>query len=250
MSNKDYDVSFLKDVKLDVLPDVVPAAKRTPIIRIPDDKVQLRVFSTGKIFPSKAYVKSADLEYQPREVLPDGKFIIKGNGLDIFNSKDWGMIKGKLPKDKELIFIAVSAKALPKVDLWDSTKYNEDNTPKATVLEQGAQTYGKKVLLPMLTEIYGVDWGTTDYVDLIVDDAVITTENGIYHIPKIVTSGPNKGTATYVRRENISISALIVAHTEPKQTNQTDLFDQKNEAPELQDKPDDNWEDKLGAKDK
>ncbi len=229
--SKKYDLSFLGDIKLDALPNAAQT-KKAPVVKTPGDDVDIRVFANGRIFPSKIFADGYNLEYQNREVLPDGSFAIKGNGLDIFNSKDWGVIQGKLPD--ELIFVASVSKTAAKVDIWGSTKYDENNTPKASVFTQGAATYGKNTLVPMLTDIYGIDWENTAYVDLKVADETITSADEIYHIPKRVAAGQNKGKNTYVRREHLEIHPLLVVSEEPVAVKQGDLFDSKEEdAPEL-----------------
>ena len=253
MSTQNYDLTFLNDVTLDVVKTIAKPRKKQ-VIKIPEDNVDLRVFSNGRIFPSSAFAGAFDLEYQPREVLPDGSFKIKGKGLDIFNSEDWGMIQGKLPEGVKLIFVAAISKAFAKVDVWGSTKYNDDNTPKATVFEQGATTYGKNTLVPMLTEIYGINWEEVEYVDLKVSTEIVSSADGIYHLPKKIAAGANKGKNTYVRRENLVINPLLVVHEEPSKNagKQTTLFevdgdpDKEEKTPELSSTPDTNWEE-LGS---
>lgn len=215
----ELNLSFLDDITLDVVKEITPA-KRVKIEKTPPDEVDLRLFPNGNIFPSKKFVEQADIEFQDREELPDGKFIINGNGLDIFDSKEWGMVQGKLPT--ELIFVAPVAKALPKVDMWGSAKY-DGNTPKSSVLTQGSNTFAKNRLVPMIADIYGVDWDKAAYVDLVVADKPLVSPNGVYHIPKIVSGGKNKGKATYERRENINICPLVVAKVEPAKISATQL---------------------------
>jgi len=214
------DLSFLKNITLEVIKKPVVSKKQSiSVSLIPSDEVSLRVFDIGKVYPSKKFASTYDLEFKPKV---DGKQI--GNGLDIFSSKNWGMIMGKLPQ--ELIFCAPISKSSPKVDMWGSSNYTEDNQPKASVYTQGTNTFVKSRLLNMLTEVYNVNWEDTEYVDLtFVEDQAITTENKIYHLPKKVSSGALKGEDTYVRRENILICPLIVAYTQFKDNKQLSLFE-------------------------
>lgn len=229
MSEK-MNLSFLSDVTLEVVSKIAPA-KKLQIIRTPGDNVDLRVFSNGKVYPSQAFATEFNLEYQPR-VVKEGVAIINGNGLDVFNSVDWGMIAGKLPT--ELIFVSAVAKDQPKVDMWGSTKYNEDHTPKASVLDQGAQTFGKNTLVPMIEEIYGNRAEDYSYIDFKVAEETIESPNGVYHLPKKVAAGKHKGENTYIRRENISIHPLVIVHVElpaVKEGNQTDMFKGEDTSP-------------------
>ena len=213
------DVSFLKDIKLEAVVKSAPKS-RTAAPTLPEN-ADLRVFKNGKVFPSKAFAERAELEFVTKT---DG--IVRGNGLDIFSSLDWGMIQGKLPQ--EVMFLAAVPKALAKVDMWASTKYDESGTPKASVFTQGSNTFAKGQLIIMLTAVYGIDWEVTEYVDLeVVQDSPIVSPTGVYHLPKTVTTGKYKGESTYIRRENINICPLIVKDVKTsavKAPKQMDMF--------------------------
>lgn len=263
------DLSFLSDVKLEAVKKVAPKGKlQTP--KLPE-KADLRLFANGGIYPSKTFAAKHDLEFIPKTAKEgdDKATIINGNGLEVFSSKEWGMLQGKLPQ--EVIFCAPVAKSLAKVDMWASTKYDENNQPKASVFTQGINTFAKKRLVPMVTEIYGINWDEVEYVDLtVVEEQVISSENGLYHLPKIVSTGEHKGKADYIRRENITICPLIVSSTQPKvaidalaSDEQPDLDESSedvNESKEVKDESsgkedaekdvenDPDWAKKLGAK--
>jgi len=249
---KTMDLSFLQDVELEAVKKVA-AKSRTSTPKLPTD-ADLRVFSNGRVYPSAKFVEAHNLEFKPKEVLDGGSepTVVVGNGLEIFSSKDWGMIKGQLPE--ELLFCAPVEKALPKVDMWASTKYTEENEPKASVFTQGANTFAKDRLVPMIADIYGINWNETEYVDMtFVEDQVIASPNGLYHLPKIVSTGKHKGKADYIRRENLTICPLIVHSVKAK----APIDAPAENAPEL-DKKDSNgttdpgadWAKDLGAKDK
>lgn len=243
------NLDFLKDVKLEVVKKTASKA-RTTVVKLPVE-ADLRVFSNGKVFPSESFATKYELEYQPKaNIAEEGKepnLVVVGNGLDVFSSKDWGMIAGKLPQD--LLFCCAVPKSSAKVDMWASTKYDENDVPKASVFTQGAATFGKKQLLPMISDTYGVDWETVDYVDMTVSiDNVITSENGIYHLPKIVSGGAHQGEQTYIRRENLTICPLVVVHTEnkviPEQAEKPSL----DKALEPTEEAGEDWAAKLGQK--
>ena len=137
------DLSFLDDVKLEVVKSTSKVKTATPKLPVEAD---LRVFSSGRVYPSEAFAAEFNLEFQTKEAVEGTSTptIVVGNGLDIFSSKRWGMIAGKLPQD--LIFIAAVSKALPKVDMWASTKYDKiTGEPGNSVFTQGASTFSKAV---------------------------------------------------------------------------------------------------------
>lgn len=212
---KRMDLSFLLDVKLEAVKKVAPKG-RVIAPKLPEN-ADLRLFANGRIYPSKAFAELANLEFMPKipatpkdgEEASDECTVVVGNGLEIFSSKDWGMIKGQLPQ--ELIFCAPVPKTLPKVDMWASTKYDDDNNPKASVFTQGANTFARERLVPMVADIYGINWEETEYVDFkVVADSVMVSPNNLYHLPKIVSTGKDKGKADYIRRENLTVCPLII----------------------------------------
>jgi hypothetical protein len=221
------DLSFLQNVQLEAVKKTAPKAKEA-VSKLPET-ADIRVFGNGKVYPSEAFAAKHGLEFVPRV---DGKAV--GNGLDIFSSKDWGMLIGRLPQ--ELIFITVVPKELAKVDMWASTKYDENNQPKASVFTQGASVFSKESLVPMIADVYGVNWDLVEYVDMTMSvDNVISSPNGVYHLPKVVSTGALKGEATYIRRENLTICPLVITYTAIKQSGEVkapDMFAGQDEAPE------------------
>jgi hypothetical protein len=251
------DVSFLKDIKLEPVSKAAPKT-RVSVATLPEVG-DLRVFKNGKVYPSEAFATEFNLEFQPKvNIASEGEepvFDVVGNGLDIFSSTNWGMIKGKLPQ--EVMFLAAVPKTDAKVDMWASTKYDDDNNPKASVFTQGANTFSKDRLLPMLTEIYGIDWDKVDYVDMeVVRDTPIVSESGIYLLPKVVSTGSKKGEATYIRRENLTVCPLVIASTkfseEPAIADKDVISEVKAKDPIADVKgtidPGDDWATKLGSK--
>jgi hypothetical protein len=204
------DLSFLSNVEVQA-PEKKERKGRTSINTVPAEGADIRVFGNGKMYPSQAFADKHALEFVPKETVEvegkDPKTVVVGNGLDIFSSSSWGMIN----IEQEVIFLAVVPKSAPKVDVWNSTKYDEDGNPKASVFTQGVNTFAKTRLVPMLATSYGVDWDKVDYVDLqVVETQPIVSPTGVYAIPKIVSTGERKGEADYVRRENINVCPVIV----------------------------------------
>ena len=227
------NLDFLNNVELDT---VAPKAKvATPKLPVDAD---IRVFANGRVYPSEAFAKEFALEFVKKAVDSlSGTTYVVGNGLDIFDSKRWGAIKGKLPQ--ELIFISAVPKGVAKVDMWGSTSYDDKGEPKASVLTQGSNTFAKKQLVPMLADIYGINWETTVYVDLKVDrEHTISSPTGIYHLPKLISGGKHKGEDTYIRREFIVVNPLTVEHKEEKEAKdakQLDIFEDTSKAPSTDD---------------
>lgn len=206
------DLSFLKNVQLKPI-EVKTAEKRVRTVEGKNPTTaDIRVYNNGKIYPSLALVDEYKLEYAHRDASAEA---VENNefGFDIFSSLKWGMIMGQLPQ--ELIFISPIAKSEPKVSLWGACRFNEDGTPKSSVVDQGMSSFCKDEFMPMLTAVYGIDWENTRYVDLVINrEEIIQSPNKVYHLPKVVSSGPKKGKDDYITRENIIITPLTVAHTE------------------------------------
>lgn len=199
--------------------------------------VAIRIFKDGSVFPSKAAVDKFDLEYRSavisKEAIPlkEGQVLKEGetqkfrniyefpsgtgNGLDVIATKKSTQIK----LGKDVIFVAVTPKGAGKVDLFSSTNYNEDGTPKTSVMDQGAVTFGDKILLNLLMEDYGIILSEEKpYVDLMISETITegtevfnVTEHfsrPILLVPKTVARGDDKGKDDYERRENVKVYLL------------------------------------------
>ena len=190
---------FLKNVELNV-PETKVASIRSTASKNPKGMC-IRVFATGKIYPSQQLSEELFLEYQAKDTE------IIGNGLDIFKSIDWPMFPINAPE--QFIFVAPVPKNSPKVDLFGQVGYDESGNPKNSVLEQGGGSFGAQ-LLEMLEQVYGIVIEKGKYVDLEVKtDITVTSPNGIYYVPKTVTRGDKKGELSVVRRENILVMPLV-----------------------------------------
>ena len=221
------DLSYLKKVVLEEVPANVPGTRTgtSSIVKQPTD-ADLRVFKNGRVYPSAAFLEANGFEYKAKietvdPVTGNVKVTVIGNGLDIFSSTNWTMVKGL---EEEVIFCAIIPRqGNPKIDLWGSCQYKE-GLPVGTLLDQGASTFGKTSLVDMLASAYGVDWSTAKHVDLKVElDIPMVSESGVYHLPKLVARGEKKGKATYVRRELINIFPLTVVATETSEDTNPDI---------------------------
>ena len=235
-------LSFLQDSKIGV-EEVTAVSRTVKKDRNPDPNfVGIRVWKDGSVFPSEALVEALNLEYVSVKLsmVPvekdgvavmeekDGKQIQKlkrvyeypaevGNGLDVIYSQDWAqwMVPENPHRDKKVLFISVVQKSEPKVDLFSTTRYNDDGTPISSVLTQGANTFGKDALLPVLKTAYNVEPSEEEgYIDLFIDlsqDVSALGKKGIFLIPKTISRGDKAGQLEYQRRENIKMFAIIPA---------------------------------------
>lgn len=169
----------------------------------------IRVFRNGSVYPSMDLVKRFDLDYQAKDSATPGF------GFDVIDSRQWVNLKTEQPA----LFIAPVRRDLGKVDLFGSCTFDTENNPASNVIDQGATTFGKK-LLSMISEIYDINIKETDekdYIDLHVVEipevnAVLKdATKGVLHFPKTVSRGEDKGTATYVRRENATVYGFVPA---------------------------------------
>lgn len=212
--------------------------------------IAVRVWRDGSVFPSQAAIDKFDLEYRKanitQEEIParaevkdeNGKVISEakpagsrnkyefpdgtGNGLDVISSLEWKNFNSSV--EGKMMFVAVTPKSEPKVDLFSTTNYDKTGVPKSTVGEQGAATFGKQVLLPMLKEVYGIELTEEegkDFVDLVIFESIGSGVNtfdvtGSYskpmvYLPKRVARGDAKGKLDYSRRENVKIYGFAPA---------------------------------------
>ena len=195
-----FNFDFLNTVTLTEVPVKATKVGATKIQRNPEG-LTLRVFASGKIYPSQELVAKFSLEYE-----------VKGlsnisNGMDVFKSIDWPMFPTSAP-DK-YIFVGIVPKNLPKVDLFGQVGYEEDGSPKSSVLEQGGGSFGIQ-LLEMIKEVYWIEIEKGQFVDFeIKEDVKIKSSNDLYFVPKTVARGEKKGEITVVRRESIDIMPLV-----------------------------------------
>jgi len=204
----------------------------------------IRVWMDGSVFPSQALVDKFDLEYRAGKVTfedvaakdavleADGitvktpakeaskKRILTveppvGNAFDVIDTRVWGQWKDA---NNNMLFIGATSKDEPKVDMFGSTVYNDEGQPKSTVMEQGAATFGKDVLLKAIEELYGVTLTEEKpYVDMIVASELEGMNinekfsKPITLVPKRVSRGKDAGAADYVRRENMTIYGFVPA---------------------------------------
>lgn len=192
--------------------------------RNPTNGAHLRLFKDGRLYPSAELVAKFNLEYT--DIATKG-----GNGFDVTESSRW---TNTASNPNTCIFISAIPKAEPKVDLFGSTTYfgPKDELPEgkkvgdaaSSAITQGPATFGKKLIV-MLREAYNLDstivegteggidplFGEKNHVDLFIAEKYpVTLPDGIYYLPKQVSSGENKGEWTVVRRENITMFPLVV----------------------------------------
>lgn len=227
-------LSFLKNAKLEEqpIPKKGPGGKAKQWN--PDPTIlAVRLWKDGSVFPSQALVDQFNLEYKTatitkiplplKEGQPEEEQKYKneyyyvagpGNGFDVIDSRQWPGFSA----DGNSLFISPVQRDQPKVDLFSSVGYNDNpevedfGTPKTSVMEQGANTFGKSTLLEAVKDIYGIELGENkEFVDLLViakiDEFDISTtfSKPLTFLPKIIVRGDEKGKADLQRRENAII---------------------------------------------
>ena len=179
------DYSFLKNITL-----VDTGRVKPPKSLIPEGLV-VRLHSSGAVYPSLELVNLLKLEYLPK-TSGEPSF-----GLDIVDTDLWPIFKN-MPR---MLMFGVTAKAEKKVDLFSSCRYNEDGTPKSSVLSQGS------ISTTLLDLCRSMGWMTEEqrYVDLkVITEHPFKTADGLAFIPKVIEKGERKGERTYERREGIT----------------------------------------------
>ena len=199
---KKITFDFLKNMELK---EIEKTPVSSPNSKVPAPGAHLRLFADGSVYPSAELVALHHLEYQPTDSdQPE-------MGYDVFVSTDWGQYTGAIP----FVALALVSKHEPKVSLFSQTKYNDDKTPKSSVLTQ--KTTAGEELIKALSAVYLEKpednlFENKAYLDLalLLDQPLAKTTSGVYHLPKTVVKGKDAGKATYVRRENIQIFPLTI----------------------------------------
>lgn len=174
---------FLKTIKL-----VDTGRLRAPKTNNPIG-LTLRIFSNGEVYPSQELVEKFNLEYLNK----DDENV--SNGIDVVDSLEWSPL-AEVPR---MILFGIVPKTQSKVDIFGTCRYNSDNTPKSSVINQGTVS---ETLLGLVRSM-GYLTEEQKYCDLeLVFEYPVKTEDGIAYIPKLIERGEKKGEKTYERREN------------------------------------------------
>jgi len=200
----------------------------------------IRVWKDGSVYPSAALVSKYNLDFVKATVTQEDvtkNGVIQNddngqplkrkvlsypgdtsNGIDVMNSADWTQ-KQNWGTNPDLILAAISPKRAGKVDLFATCTTEEDGKPKVTVMDQGAATFGKESLLPMIASVYQTVPNEEGFIDLELVEAYPLHQvvpNGIFMFPKRVVRGEDKGKLEYVRRENVSLFPFVPVPTSAK----------------------------------
>jgi hypothetical protein len=192
------DYSFLSNLTL-----VDTGRMRQPKEKNPTG-MTVRVYANGEVYPSKELVEKYKLEYVNKESTE------KANGIDVVDSTEWT----PMATQPRMILFGITPKTEPKVDLFGSCKFNDDGSPKSSVMTQGAASEE----LLNLTRSLGFLTPEQKYVDLVLlEQYPINTKDGLAYIPKTVSRGPKKGEKDYERRENVTFYTVLTTEEFEKQ---------------------------------
>lgn len=168
-----------------------PGRKREPATKNPKGNLALRLFKDGSVYPSQELVDKFSLEYVRKDS------VYPGNGIDFFLSKEWT----PLAAHPNMLIMGFVSKDQPKVDLFGSCRYNDDGSPKSSVMTQGLKSLGLVDAARQLGYL-AEDQAWVD-LQVVVDVPIPQPANGIVYVPKTVERGERKGEPTYERRENV-----------------------------------------------
>lgn len=189
-------------------PAVIEEKQRVPktSIKAVPEGVDFRISLTGNIYLSDKFVEEFNLQYVHKDNAD------KGNGIDIVESWQWS----QYPKDApDVLFFAISNRKYPKLDLYNSTKYNEDGTPKGDVLTQIQKVDLNIVFKALFNCEYNEETvkehAPNGYLDLVLVRGIdFTPSNGKFYLPKEVSRGENKGEYTTSLRENVNLYPVTI----------------------------------------
>lgn len=222
-------LDFLKDISLDES-EIIKAAKSKGTGGgrkkdwNPTYANTIRIWKDGSVFPSADLVELFDLEYKARPIVaadaPDldengkkiEKWIQPGNAFDVFDSAEFPAFKSP----QRFIIANVVGKGAGKADLFASVTWDAlTGEPENSVMDQGANTFGKSDFLGLLKDIYGIELSDDlPYADLVLLDSKgelkdtppqpfkLVGDKKIAFVPKKVSRGDAKGSLTVVRRED------------------------------------------------
>lgn len=144
----------------------------------------------------------------------DGHFRVLRNGSIVFTPEFASLLakvddKGKVLDRKWLDFVfssdwPVYPQDQPAVCFLHINPFGK--AAKADVKTEGTSTYIKKYFLEKSTELWGIDWDKTTYIDFKIEDVSLDVK--IMHMPKTTQRGEDKGKPDYIRREDVTMSPI------------------------------------------
>jgi len=213
-----FSLDFLNEIKIQEVAKTAPRIAKKANSNPNPEFMGIRIWKSGKVYPSQALTDAFCLEYPTKIVSTDeeGNTVmtlpdVSSNGLDVFALSDWSQIDSQTRQTNKVLLIGVSPKTSAKIDLFGNVRYNQDGTPVSSVMEQGASTFGTDSLIPMIESTYSTQFNEEGYIDLEVNtkfNLKSKAMNGIFMIPKVISRGKDAGKADVVRRENIDVFPL------------------------------------------
>ncbi len=171
-------LDFLSDLNLEA-PEMVRKSRTTSQVPIEGD---FRIFRNGSIEFTEAFRAKVNEKW-----------------IDVVFTSQWDAY----PKDQQaLCFININT---------------TDKPAKADIKKEAKLAYLKEYFLKDATELWGINWETTSFIDFKLEDTQVNIK--IAALPKKIQRGDEKGAPDYVRRENvvlIPITPIIDEDDDPQ----------------------------------
>lgn len=221
-----------------------PTTGRTSTITNPEG-LTLRVFKDGRVLPGQELVDTFNLEYQNQVVGVDAATpeeattILQahvGNGIDIFMAYDLSSFPKELPNG---LLVTFTPKSEAKVNLFKTTEYSEDGTPKSSVMSQfkvAASSFGKNSLIPMLEVVLNKGkeeiFKESKFIDLeVLPEAQLPIAGDHLWIPKKKSRGQDAGQLQLSKRDKQPVMVLSILAQEETLTEQDNSVEDTVESP-------------------
>lgn len=162
-------------------------------------KGDFKILKNGSIIYSEAFrrelaveqVTKSSLDGTPTETKTVYRF------LDFANGEEMKFNDNKGPK---ALFIAINPYGVPTASIQGV---------------EGKTTYVKDTLIPMLTEIYGINWEETKEIEMSIlwDNKIAAAANGKIYMPRVAKNG----VPSYSTRDKASLYPCVPTSSLPEQ---------------------------------
>lgn len=216
---KAFDFSTVKVAELKRTPRAGTGG-RTKVEKqlAPNEGYDLRVFENGSVYPTQEIVNKLNLEYKPAYASPsnDHDVSYRGFGFDIIDPADCISLKTAVEAGMPTGFIILghTPRVDGKVDIFRSTRYDEQENPKSTVLDQGAPSDLAELIFAKYGDnAFGNQENKVGYVDvkILTDNVIPNPSTGVIIVNKFTNKKDrDEPVKTYVNRKNTTMFPLDV----------------------------------------